>query len=161
LGSFDAVFVPVLITEDFLRIQNFSPWGESVATDTFSVSKESDSVLGPVEVKKIFTQIERNLVNTAYPYLGWLMWASLLPCLLVLSTVVNLLYFALFRFKLPWQESIRILCIALTPGIVFLESLYFFQYFNQKWVLFGFAVIVGYYLLGVRARHIDIGLVKR
>ncbi len=161
IESFNSVFIPVLITQDYLQIQNYSPWGQKIISDKFKIDKSNAEILGATELGKILNQIKMNLVNTAYFYLTSFIWALSLPCLFFFSTLANLLYLALRRSKLPWLQAARVLAIAVTPGLLFLEVLYFAHALTQLWILFTFAIVIGYYFFGARACLMDRELVPR
>lgn len=155
LQTFQTVFIPILITQNFIQIQNYSPIGKDVITDVIEIGKDEDGVFGPEELGQMITQIKYNLLSSAYSYLAFFMWAMLFSSLLFTANIANVLYYAIYRTKLSWRNAVRVLSIAVTPGLVLLEILYFLDQINYKWLLFSLAVIVGYYFLGARACILD------
>lgn len=155
LASFRSVFIPILITQDYIQIQSFSPLGKEPVTDQMKIDKEDDAVIGPKQVEKIVNQIKLNLISSAYPFLSWFMWALILVCALFFSSLANVFYFAIYRTKLPFLQAVRVFCIATTPTLVLLEILYFSHNLTSRWIYFSVAVLIGYYFVGARACKFD------
>jgi hypothetical protein len=155
IESFQSVFIPILITQDYIQIQSFSPLGKEAITDEIKIDKEDDGILGPEQLGKIVNQIKFNLISSAYPYLSWFMWALIFVSILFFSSLANVLYFAIYRTKLPFLQAVRVFCIAATPALVLLEILYFSHKLTQWWLIFSGVVLLGYYFVGVRACKFD------
>lgn len=155
MASFDAIFIPILITEDFIRIQTSSPFDKKVVTDFIQISKDKDQELGSKELGEITQQVKKNLMTTAYSYLSMFMWIVIFSLFLCASIVTPMLSYAMLRLRLSWLKSARILAIAITPSIIISEVLYFTHQLTEYRAFFLIGLALLYYLFGVRAYYID------
>lgn len=155
VDSFKSIFIPILITQNIVRIQAFSPWNQTIVTDKFEISKQQDGVLGTKELTQMMNQIKLNLIGSAYPYLAWFFWITFLPSLIFFSFIAHLVSYALLRIKLPWRQSSRILCLAVTPSLIILEIFYLTHQLTQYRLFFLLGLALVYYLFGVRACQTD------
>ncbi len=151
VDSFKSVYIPILITQNVVRIQTMSPLSEAVITDVVKITKSPNFVLGSKELGQMAKQVKMSLLVTIYPYLAWGLWVIVFISLIFFSFVLNLMSYAFLLIKLPWKQASRILCLAITPSLIFLEFLYLTHLLTQYRLFFLIGLTLVYYLFGVRA----------
>lgn len=156
LKSFDAAFVPVLVTHEGIRIQTMSPLGKEPISDMLKMPEDSNEILTPKKLNNITKSIKQNLLYTIYPYLSWLMFTAAFPFVGFFAFIALLLAEMLFKYKIKLPQSMRIACLAITPSIFLMDILYYFHQFNQNWAIVLMGICIFYYLFGIRACRLDV-----
>jgi hypothetical protein len=154
--SFSTVSIPILVTHNAVRLNFEHPFMKKAFLEKMliPISTKDDHLLSADLLTRMAENTRSDFIALGYCLMAYLLWGAGLIFLYVFSILGRMVASMFLYYPLRWKESIRLLVVASTPSLVYIDVVYSFTSLNTYWLITFCLMTFMYFCFGVKGCRI-------